>query len=315
MESANHWSQIISKYKYEFEVKVAEKSEAKSITWLLRNAPYSHMHADWHYPSDWFDKKSFVVIPGSDSPQDKKLFPARFFNQQKSLKACLAVAADPTPAAWVRLAAVLDKSYGREMMASMFAAVVDPLKAEEITQIGWLLVEDWPETWLIDLGFEQINEVITYSKMGTDIRSFLKPSDLEIRPVQTADLSALARIEERAFEPLWRHSELGLSRAKQQALSFDVALINNTPVAFQFSSSSLRGAHLSRITVDPSVQKSGIGSALLAHTMHGYERLGISTVTLNTQLDNVISQQFYGKFGFKASGEHFPVWSLQLTAF
>ena len=310
MESANHWSQIAGDY--EVNVKVAEQYDAEAITWLLRNAPYSHVHADWHYPSDWLGKRTFVVIPGLDTLPNKKLFPARFFSSQSPIRSCLAVAADPEPAAWVRLAAVHKKADGEKLMASMFSAIEGPLLEEQITQISWLLVDDWPESWLFDLGFDQINEVITYSKLGTDIPRFNNPSNLDIRPAQEADLAALAEIEVRAFEPLWRNSELSLSRARQQTLSFDVALINDIPVAFQFSSSTLRGAHLSRITVDPSVQGSGIGSALLAHTLEGYARMGISTVTLNTQLDNITSQHFYEKFGFEASRERFPVWSIQL---
>ena len=51
-------------------------------------------------------------------------------------------------------------------MASMLAAMADPLREENISQIAWLLVEDWPETWLPDLGFKHINEVITYRKSG-----------------------------------------------------------------------------------------------------------------------------------------------------
>ena len=311
MESANRWSKITTDN--EFEVKVAGSSDAEAITWLLRNAPYSHVHADWHYPSEWLGKDSFVIIPGFDNPQNKKLFPARFFSPPSPIKACLAVAADPAPAAWIRLAAITTKAQGLEMMASMFAAMVEPLEKEQISQIAWLVVEDWPEFWLPDLGFEHINDVITYSKRGTDFPTFTKPVNLEIRPVQTADLAALAEIEARAFEPLWRHSESGLSQAKQQALSFDIALIDETPVAFQFSSSTLRGAHLSRITVDPAAQQSGIGSALLAHALEGYEQMGISTVTLNTQLDNVTSQHFYERFGFHATGERFPVWGIQLS--
>lgn len=310
MESANLWSQIT--IDNESEVRVAERADAEAITRLLRNAPYSHIHADWHYPAEWLGERSFVIIPMPANEENGSRFPAKLFRPQSALQACLAVAADPAPAAWVRLAAVASKAGGREMMASMFAAVVNPLLEQKITQIAWLLVEDWPETWLPDLGFEHINEVITYSKLGTDIPHFTKPLNLEIRPARTADLEALAAIETRAFEPLWRHSALGLKLAKQQALSFDVAWIGDTPVAFQFSSSTLRGAHLSRITVDPSAQQSGIGSALLAHALEGYTRMGISAITLNTQLDNTASQNFYERFGFQPSGERFPVWSIRL---
>jgi ribosomal protein S18 acetylase RimI-like enzyme len=311
MESANLWSQIAGNHN--IEVRMAEQSDAESITRLLRNAPFTHIHADWHYPVDWLSKKSFVIIEKPNFPDNKKQFSNRIFKPQSSLQACLAVAADPPPAAWVRLAAVSNKAIGRKMMAAMFAAITSALQEENLNQVAWLLVEDWPEIWLPDLGFEHINDVITYSKLGTNFPQIERSTNLDIRPAKTADLAALAEIEAIAFEPLWRHSELSLSLAKQQALSFDVGWLDNTPVAFQFSSSTLRGAHLSRITVDPAVQHRGIGSALLIHALEGYARMGISDVTLNTQLDNLTSQHFYQKFGFQQTGERFPVWSAQLS--
>lgn len=311
MESANLWAQIAGD---EGEgVRIADEADIGAITRLLREAPYSHIHADWHFPADWLGLPTFVVAPISSSENEKRTFSARLFGSQKSLAGCLAVTADPKPAAWVRIAAVAEKARGRELLASMLSAVLDPLQEDRITQIAWLLVEEWPELWLPDLGFEKINEVITYSKFGTKSPPISRPSGLVIRSVESADLAVLAEIESRAFEPLWRHSAWGLALARQHTISFDVAEIGQKVVGFQFSSSTLRGAHLSRITVDPAVQNSGIGSALLAHALDGYARQGISQVTLNTQLDNVASQKLYERFGFQQSGERFPVWNLPLS--
>jgi ribosomal protein S18 acetylase RimI-like enzyme len=135
---------------------------------------------------------------------------------------------------------------------------------------------------------------------------------LEIRPAKTSDLALLAEIESRAFEPLWRHSEWSLSLARQQAISFDVACFGETPVGFQFSTPTLQGVHLSRITIDPMVQNRGVGSAMLAYALEGYAQKGVPIITLNTQLDNVVSQRLYEKFGFQRSSESFPVYSVSL---
>ncbi len=310
MESANRWSQIAGDMRGE--VRTAQQSDAGAITRILRDGPYSHIHADWHYPAEWLGSPSFVVLPVQDALTKRQRMTSKLFGAQPTLSACLAVAADPKPAAWVRLAAIANRAEGCQLMAAMLSAIVDPLRDEKISQIAWLLVEDWPEVWLPDLGFQHTNEVITYSKLGTEIPRIVRPSGLQIRAAKPADLAALAEIESRAFEPLWRHSELSLSLAKQQALSFDVAWFGETPVGFQFSSSTRRGAHLSRITVDTNAQRNGVGSALLAHALEGYARRGISTITLNTQLDNVASQKLYERFGFEQSGERFAVWNIDL---
>ncbi|MFN2107302.1 MAG: GNAT family N-acetyltransferase [Candidatus Promineifilaceae bacterium] len=310
MESANPWERLAEGA--EGRTRVAEQADSGAITRLLEHAPYTHIHADWHYPSEWLDSPTFVIVPESAGSGGRRSFSSRLFGDHGPLAGCLAVAADPGPAAWVRVAGIADAARGLELMALMLAAIVAPLREANVSQIAWLLVEGWPEMWLPDLGFEKINEVVTYSKLGTNSPRASQPDGLDIRPVRTSDLTALAEIESRAFEPLWRHSEWSLSLARQQAISFDVAWLGESPVGFQFSTPTLQGAHLSRITVDPVVQSCGVGSAVLAHALEGYAQRGIPLVTLNTQLDNVVSQRLYEKFGFQRSSESFPVYSVSL---
>jgi ribosomal protein S18 acetylase RimI-like enzyme len=310
MEIANHWSQLING---DLEVRVAQQADAEAITKLLRDASYSHIHADWHYPSEWLGSPSFVLIPRTEERGARDSLTSRLFGNPTPLAACLGVGADPLPAAWVRIAAVADESGGEALMAGMLAAVFESLREAGVNQIAWLLIEDWPERWLRDLGFEVINEVITYEKEDSWIPEVAHPPGLLIEPVQRADLVELAAIEARAFEPLWRHSETALALAAKQALSFDVAWLGERPIGFQFSSATRRGAHLSRITVDPAAQRTGIGRALLAHALHGYHEQGITSITLNTQLDNIASQKLYEQFGFRHNWERFPIWNLDLV--
>jgi ribosomal-protein-alanine N-acetyltransferase len=309
MESANPWERLAEGI--EAEIRIADQADSGAITRLLEHAPYTHIHADWHYPSEWLGSPTFVIVPES-AAGGRRSFSSRLFGDHGPLAGCLAVAADPEPAAWTRVAAIADTVRGSELMALMLSAIVAPLREANVSQIAWLLVEEWPEMWLPDLGFEKINEVVTYSKLGTNPPRISLPDGLEIRPVKTSDLAVLAEIESRAFEPLWRHSERGLSLARQQAISFDVAWLGESPVGFQFSTPTLQGAHLSRITIAPEMQGSGVGSAVLAHALEGYAQKGISWITLNTQLDNVVSQRLYEKFGFQRSSESFPVYSVSL---
>ncbi|MFN2138657.1 MAG: GNAT family N-acetyltransferase [Candidatus Promineifilaceae bacterium] len=294
-------------------VQVAKDSDAPAIMRLLREAPFSHIHADWHYPGEWLGANSFVVIRDDNDNESRRSFGGPLFGPRDHMRACLAVAPDPPPAAWVRLAAVMRKSDGPLQMGAMFARIAEPLRAEGVSEIAWLLLEEWPEQWLPDLGFERVNEVITYVKSDMAIPAAKEVAGLTFRPVESNDFTALAAIESRAFDPLWRHSAHGLALAHQQSLSFDVACLEGRVVAFQFSSSSRRGAHLARIAVDPALQQGGIGTALLHYTLSGYQRLGITTATLNTQADNTISQRLYDRFGFLQNGERFPVWRAGLV--
>ncbi len=57
----------------------------------------------------------------------------------------------------------------KTVLAAMFRAVDEYLRETAVSQLGWLLVESWPQSWIRGLGFEQINSVATFVKEGTDI--------------------------------------------------------------------------------------------------------------------------------------------------
>jgi ribosomal-protein-alanine N-acetyltransferase len=186
--------------------------------------------------------------------------------------------------------------------------VVAELQQEPISQIGWLLTEAWPAEWLTALGFRHLIQIETHVKEPLEETWVASVPGLQIRPVRSEEMAVLAEIEAVAFEPLWRHSATALGLARQQAGSFDVAVLDGRIAGFQFSTRSPRGAHLARMTVHPAYQGRGIGAALLAEAISQYRAEGLRRVTLNTQVDNLASKRLYGRFGFRPSGEEFPVW-------
>jgi ribosomal protein S18 acetylase RimI-like enzyme len=304
MEFANVWQ----KNAYISQVRMAEKGDSRAITRLLRRVPFMHIHADWRLPAEWLGSPGFVVLPERDyDGGDGRYSANKFLPPQTGLLGCLAVTADPPPAAWVRVAAV---SESREMLAAMLARVVDNLRETAVTELCWLATRSWPNAWLPDLGFFQANTIETYLKDDVWLPEETAVSSLAIRPAVINDMAVLEKIETAAFEPMWRHSAETFALASRQALCFDVAEIEGKIVGFQLSSRTDVGAHLVRLTVDPQVQRQGIGSALLAHAFQTYHRRGLRQVSLNTQLDNISSQILYRKFGFHPTGQRFPVWSL-----
>ena len=306
MEFANVWQ----KNGYISQVRMAEKGDSSAITRLLRRVPYMHIHADWRLPADWLGTPGFVVLPERDYEGENGRFPAnKFLLPQTGLLGCLAATADPSPAAWVRVAAVGES---RDMLAAMVAQVAAYLQETAVTELCWLATRAWPDTWLPDLGFFQVNFIETYLKDDGWLPEGTAVPDLIIRPAELTDMAVLEKIETAAFEPMWRHSAETFALASRQALCFDVAEMDGEIVAFQLSTRTDSGAHLVRLTVDPRVQRQGIGSAILAHAIQTYHRHGLRQVSLNTQLDNISSQFLYRKFGFHASGQRFPVWLLPL---
>jgi ribosomal protein S18 acetylase RimI-like enzyme len=196
-------------------------------------------------------------------------------------------------------------------------AVIEPyLSQVGVRQLGWLILEGWRDDWLTNMGFTRVNWITTFinDRVSETPSGASRMSKVAVRQATREDISVLVGIEELAFGPLWRHSVSGLTEALDHSLCFDVALIENKIVGFQYSvtGSHWDSAHLVRITVDPGVQQSGVGSALLTSAFDHYRHKGLQLVTLNTQVDNAASQRLYEKFGFRVIGNQIPMWSKAL---
>jgi ribosomal protein S18 acetylase RimI-like enzyme len=294
-------------------IRVATKSDAGAILRLLNTAVHSHIHVDWYLPGDWIGSPGFVVVPKVENPTSSSLT-AKLFPPRSDITACLAATADPLPAAWVRVAA-LEKAEGKaaeKTLASMLAQVVPVLRHQEVTQLAWLAVEEWPRPILPQMGFIQGSCIETYVKEDRQLPDVTSVPGLTIRQVYSTDYEALASLEEASFAPLWRQSAGALAVARPQSLSFDVALLDGELVGYQLSAKAEAGAHLVRLTVHPQKHGLGIGSALLKHAFAYYYRQGLYTVSLNTQVENDASQKLYLKFGFRPSQQRLPVWILDL---
>lgn len=286
-------------------IRPATTRDSQQILRLLKEAAYAHVHADWHAPGDWLGVPGFVVCERSAVSRPF----SHFGHENHDIMACLAVAADPHPAAWVRMAAIRRMTRAQEMLATMMESVLPYLRKTGVIEIGWLAVESWPDDLLPMLGFRRANWITTFIKEGLDL-PVVHNRGVRVRPVRLEDMERLASIEAAAFDPLWRHSAEGLRLARGHALCFDVALVDEQVVGFQYSAANSHGsgAHLVRITVDPAYQGFGIGSTLLKAAVEHYRSRSLKRVSLNTQVDNIASHRLYEKFGFYRTGDQMPVW-------
>lgn len=306
MEFANLWPKGSSQTRL---ARVASRSDTSGIMSLLRRADYQHMHVDWYLPGDWIGRPGFVVVPRQG---DSSGITSKLLGPRPSLRACLAVTADPHPVAWVRVAAMDRQTPPLRTLGDMMELAANNLRQTAVHTIAWLTIQNWPIQWLPKIGFKKVNEIETYIKESSTLPAVPEIPELTIRPVLETDLDQLAYLERKAFNPLWRHSARGLGLARHQAFSFDAAVIDGKIIGFQLSTPSDYGVHLVRLTVDPDTHGLGVGSTLLAHAFQGYHQRGRYRVTLNTQIDNEASQCLYHKFGFFASGQRFPVWLRRL---
>ncbi len=285
----------------EWRIRLAGKGDAAEISALISRATYRHLHADWHLPADWLDSPGFVLCERIGDGGKSELF------------GCLAVGADPPPAAWVRVAALRTGAGAERRLQEMMQATLPWLSESGISILGWLPEQLWPEQWLAAVGLHKANWIVTYGLDKFEERPRVDGWPT-IRQAATSDLSFLAAIEQTAFEPLWRYSAHGLLLGFRRSLSFEVAELDGRIVGFQYSVAGQDGvsAHLVRLTVAPEAQGRGVGSALMAGALHGYLQADLTRVTLNTQLDNHPSHRLYERFGFRQLGDRVPVWAMVL---
>jgi ribosomal protein S18 acetylase RimI-like enzyme len=289
-------------------VRLANRGDEWEIARLLRNGRFLHAHPDWYEPKDWIGERGFVLLPEEDGTGMVK---RPLFGTSPRLQACLAIAADPLPAAWVRVMAVRGDGAVGEIGDRLWAAVRAQLTNTPISEIGWLLTDAWPLPYLRQWGFSPAYEIETYMKEDVDIPSIHPLPSIQILPAKLEDMAALAAMETAVFAPLWQSSEQALMRALARKLSFDVAWYNNRPVGYQISNRSGMGAHLARITVAADWQGQGVGAVLMAEALRGYQRAELYWVSLNTQLDSAASRGLYAKFGFRETAVRYPIWTMQ----
>lgn len=314
MEFANQWPNPQNQEMDEIlAVRVATKSDAPAVTRLLNATRLTHFHVDWRVPVDWLGDPGFVVIPKEEEVSLEDQVPSLLWPRNE-IVACLAVTADPLPAAWVRLTAVSAQLDPHYTLTRMFDTVKEHLRETAVSEVGWLVLDPWPLPIMPDLGFEQFTVIETYIKKNFDLPSVKPVPDLLIRPVERSDFEMLAALETAVFEPLWRFSQETLQLARRDAVSFDVAFLGDRLVGYQISSGGRFGAHLVRLTIAPDLQGHGIGTALFAHAIEEYQRRGYQHITLNTQVDNDASHRLYKKFGFSASGEQMPLWVMPIAS-
>jgi ribosomal protein S18 acetylase RimI-like enzyme len=126
------------------------------------------------------------------------------------------------------------------------------------------------------------------------------------------DLSEITKIDNTAFDMMWRNSRSSIEKALDLSAYATVAEVLKEVVGYQISTANSAGGHLARLAVLPSIQGRGIGFALVQDLLSQFNRWGAMRVTVNTQRDNFSSLSVYNKAGFQLKKETYPVYHIDL---
>ena len=85
--------EIANLREHRLRMREASQADRPAVHQLLRRGAYTHLHVDWRMPSEW------LVAPGAAVVETAADHP----DGPGQLRACLALGADPPPAAWVRI--------------------------------------------------------------------------------------------------------------------------------------------------------------------------------------------------------------------
>jgi ribosomal protein S18 acetylase RimI-like enzyme len=279
------------------QVRAAQQSDRALLNHLLHSNAKIHTHLDWHSPQSWLGKSPFHIVTNGDAAAG-----------------ALAAPPDPPGTSWIRFAAISNGFTLNQVFDPMWLPTLSVLRNLNVKRIACMLLDEWFVPQLKKWGFGQINDVVVLSRpMRAVVRAASQPMvrGLRIRHAKNSDLNAIFKVDA-AFDAPWHYSKDTLMQAMSQVEFSSVAELNNEIVGYQISSGSRQGGHLARLAVNPKCQGKGVGRALMTTIAEHFDRLGAPHITVNTQHDNIASIKLYRAFGFHPTGDHYPVWQLEI---
>jgi len=280
---------------FSWTIRQTRSSDQSLISSLLTNAAHKHIHFDWLNVLDLLNEAPFLVALNKQIPV-----------------ACLACQPDPPQVAWIRLFAVSKDIPKFEAWGRLWTAAAESAIKLGASRAVALATQDWFIPFLKESGFQEMNEVIFF-KWDGDPHPNIAENGGELRKMTLEDLPAVAEVDQSAFDPIWALSLRSLRTAYRLSSLATVVSQGDQIIAYQMSTSSALGAHIARLAVHPDLQGMGCGRALIANVLFDFSQRGLEQVTVNTQVDNLRSQQLYRSLGFQPTGQRFSLLETKLA--
>jgi ribosomal protein S18 acetylase RimI-like enzyme len=278
------------------EVRPAESADREALSNLIFSESHVHKHLDWKTPLDWLGDYPYVVL-----------------QEGRRITGALACPPDPDSIAWLRLFAFASHVSGPAAWRLLWGAARQQLEGIGGGTVAAIATQRWLDPILLANSFDSVDQIVLL-EMNTGLTQPAPPlSGIGIRAMTPHDLPQVEEVDRAAFGALWRNSLEALESAFKLASYASVAESTSGLIGYQLSTGGPFGTHLARLAVMPSVQRRGLGAALvhdlIAHIPEGRE----SRLTVNTQSSNTSSLALYHRLGFRRTGERFPVLALNVT--
>jgi ribosomal-protein-alanine N-acetyltransferase len=280
-----------------FHVRPAVLTDYRQIFNLIQVSSHIHRHLDWRNPLDWIGSPPFFVLENDGQ-----------------ILAALGCPPDPSSVAWMRLFVHSDKISIHESWQLLWNKTRADLENKGSFITVAIVLQEWFESLLNSSGFKNLQFIVMLKRdRPTKEEKIDIPEVILIRSMMPYDLPAVAFVDVSAFEPIWQNPLSVLERAYPQAIWPTVAEMDGKVIGYQLSTRNSLGIHLARLAVLPSMQRNGLGYALVSDLIQRAGLQGLSHLTVNTQSDNISSLKLYEKMGFIETGEKYPVLALQIS--
>lgn len=276
------------------DIRPASASDRPELIRFLSRAALYHRHLDWRLPYEWLGTQPFIL-----------------HEKDAAIVSALAMPADPPEIAWLRLLAVSDPSTLSHAWNRLFPEACRLYPALPPEGIAAVAVNVWLEKLLRESRFHRIYDIVVLAFQGSVPVQKTSLPGLIIRPMMAEDLPGVALVDQAAFEPIWRNSLDTIQRAFGQSAISSVAEYQGEIIGFQISTASAASAHLARLAVKPAFWHQHIGYDVIRDLLLTLHAIGIRTLTVNTQGNNLASKTLYTSIGFEYTGDQYPVYLYQ----
>jgi N-acetylglutamate synthase-like GNAT family acetyltransferase len=217
-------------------------------------------------------------------------------------------------AAWLHAFGLAEDVSPTAIGLRLLEALVEEAAGHGIVCLAYM--DEHALSWLRRLleagGFVRETSVVAYET------SLLRPPafgnhEALVRAATQADIPAVAACDQRAFGALWGYGERVFWSIFSGVACFLIAEVEGTLAGYLLATRHGEAhAHIVRLAVEPAWQGRQVAVRLLAESFARFREMGVRTVSLNTQQENLRSQRLYRWFGFRPTGDCIGVWVRRL---
>ena len=277
-------------------VRTADLSDHQQLSNLIFFENRIHRHLDWRSPLEWLGAPYYWAL-----------------EEGRQITAALACPTEVDGIAWMRLFVYTGHWSPEDSWDLLWETARETIRRAGGATVAAIAMQPWFQDVLAKSSFENRQHIVMLDWQSQP----WTPAQVDgvlIRRMAEADIPAVTRVDNAAFEPLWHNSLDTLQRAFSQALIATVAETEQGIIGYQMTTGHGPRAHLARLAVDPGMQGRGIGRALLSDLFAYLTRTGTTRLSVNTQSDNKVSLKLYKRMGFIRTGEEYPVYTFEVPA-